>query len=169
MEQVETERLVLEPLLPEHAPALFPLVSDARLYEYMDGEAPSSVAELLERYVRWSGRRSPDGKEIWLNWAARLRGTDSYVGWLQATVSVRNAQLAYVVFVPSQRQGFAREACEALVGHLVSAYGVTRLEVTIDPRNTASIRLAESLGFARLPGRDKDLRLVRDVHHRPPL
>jgi ribosomal-protein-alanine N-acetyltransferase len=147
LEQLETERLVLEPLVPEHAAKLFALLSDAQLYEYLEADPPESVSVLEKRYSRWSTGRSPDGSEEWLNWAARLRGSDEYVGWFQATIGEDDAQIAYLVFIPYQRRGFAREASEAVIRHLIADKHIKKLRATADPKNAASIALAKALGL----------------------
>ena len=164
VEQLDTERLVLEPLTEQHAAALFPNLRDPKLYEFLDEKPPESVAFLQERFRRWSSGRSPDGSEVWLNWAARLRGTEEFVGWFQATVQpVGEAQIAYLVFVEHQRHGFAREASAAVIGHIVAAHQVTCVSVSVDPRNEASIRLAKALGLDQTESATSDLRFVRVV------
>src|SRR4029077_3607217 len=95
----------------------------------------------------------------WLNWAARHRGTDAYVGWFQATVHPdRTADVAWVVFVDVQRKGYAQEATAAVIAHLARSHRVEEIRASIDPKNTASIALAESLGMRRAPTEGKDLR-----------
>jgi [ribosomal protein S5]-alanine N-acetyltransferase len=145
---IQTDRLSLEPLVPEHAEKLFALLSDERLYEYLDAAPPASASVLEQRYRRWSGGRSPDGIEVWLNWAARLHGTGEYVGWFQATIGADDAQIAYLVFVPYQRQGYAFEASEAIVRHITVDLQVKRVRATADPKNKASIELATALGLS---------------------
>ncbi len=66
---LETERLLLEPLLPEHATLLFEGVADERLYRFIPSNPPGSVEALETRYRKLSSRRSPDGSEAWLNFA----------------------------------------------------------------------------------------------------
>jgi len=146
-DQLETARLVLEPLLPEHADKLYPSLREPDLYEFLDDEPPVTASVLEERYRRWSKGRSADGREIWLNWAARVRGTDEYVGWFQSTVVGDEAQIAYLVFVPYQRQGYAREASEAVIHHLTADLHVKVIRATADAKNAASIALAKSLGL----------------------
>ena len=46
-------------------------------------------------------------------------------------------------------QGFAAEAVGALPRHGFDALDLDRVEADIDPRNTASARLLERLGFTR--------------------
>ncbi len=146
---VATQRLMLEPLGAGHAERLFSLLSDPALYTFLPGDPPVSVEALHERYERLEWRRSPDGKELWLNWAARQE-SGTYVGLVEATVRAdASAQIAYFVFHPFQRQGFAAEAVEAVVMHLKNDIGVETARALLDTRNEASWRLLERLGFKR--------------------
>ena len=153
---LETERLFLEPLLPEHATLLFENLADERLYRFIPTDAPESAEALETRYRKLSSRRSPDGAQVWLNFAMRLRegGTlpkASYVGMLEATVFPdRSAYLAYTVFVPFWRQGYAREGCARMLRHLLEDYKVLVVVAEMDTRNAASVSLAEALGFERV-------------------
>jgi len=150
---LQTGRLTLEPLGPEHAIKLFHPLSDARLYEFLDDDPPANCAVLEARYRRWSAGRSPDGGEEWLNWAARSRETGEYIGWFQATIGASDAQIAYLVFVPHQRKGYALEASREIIRHLIADKHVKKLRATADPKNKASIELALALGL-RLVGHD---------------
>jgi [ribosomal protein S5]-alanine N-acetyltransferase len=158
---LETERLFLEPLLPEHATLLLEGLADERLYRFIPTDAPESAEALETRYRKLSSRRSPDGSEVWLNFAMRLReGTTpedgavpqtTYVGTLEATVFPdRSAYIAYTLFVPSWHHGYAREGCARMLGHLVEDYKVRVVVAEIDTRNAASVSLAEALGFERV-------------------
>lgn len=136
-------------------------MSDRRLYEHVDQQPPASAGELEVRYRAWLRGTSPDGTERWLNWAARLRGAETYVGWFQATVRAdRTAEIAYVVFAGEQRRGYAREATAAVIGHLVRDHRVEKVYAMVDPRNIASIALATSLGMEPTDPRDGVLRFV---------
>ena len=147
---LQTDRLLLEPLGPQHATALYAPLSDPRLYLFIPQDPPSSPQRLQERYVALALRRSPDGREVWLNWVMRRRDTGADVGTVEATVRAdQTAFLAYMVFPPYQGQGFAREGCARVLAHLVEDYHVPRMAADIDMRNNASIHLVEALGFER--------------------
>ena len=158
---MRTERLLLEPLLPEHATRLFEGLANERLYRFMPTDAPESAEALETRYRKLSSRRSPDGSELWLNFAMRLReGTTpeggvvpqpTYVGRLEATVYPdRSAHVAYTVFVPFWRQGHAKEGCARMLRHLLEDHGMRVVVAEMDTRNAASVSLAEALGFERV-------------------
>ncbi len=156
---LETPRLRLEPLTPDHAAELYEPLQGRRLYDFIPQEPPPSQQALEERYRKLSTRRSPDGREAWLNWAMRERATGGYVGVLEATVQGdRTAFIAYTVFVFRQRQGFAREGCRRVIRHLFENYGASVIVAEIDTRNAASIALVEGLGFRRAA-------FVRDADH----
>jgi RimJ/RimL family protein N-acetyltransferase len=148
---LQTARLLLEPLVAFHAATLYPALQDPELYTYISQDPPSSPHSLAERYTMLATRRSPDGQEIWLNWVLHRRDTGAYVGVVEASVYAdRTATLAYMVFPPFWRQGYAREGCARVLAHLFDDYKVSRVAAEIDTRNAASIRLVESLGFRRV-------------------
>lgn len=156
---LETPRLVLEPLLPAHAPRLYEKLQDERLYEFIPQNPPASLKALQDRHEALASRRSPDGREAWLNWAVRERSSGEYVGTLEASVELDPlAYIAYIVFVPYQRQGLAAEACGRLLEHLFEDYRVGVVAAEIDTRNAGSIALVESLGFGRVA-------FVKDADH----
>jgi ribosomal-protein-alanine N-acetyltransferase len=149
-ERLETPRLLLEPLLPAHAPMLYEGLQDERLYRFIPQDPPAAPQALEDRYQFLSARRSPDGREAWLNWAVRERSSGEYAGTLEATVyDNATAIIAYTVFVTHQRRGFAAEACGRLLQHLFEDYRMNMVAAEIDTRNAASIALVESLGFER--------------------
>lgn len=151
---LEARRVILEPIHVRHAASVYEFLLDERLYRFIPREPPESLQTLEERYRALSSRASPDGREVWLNWAIRLRASGSYVGLMEATVcegrSMRVAYVAYAVFALFQRKGFAAEACDRIVRHLFEDYGAEVVVAEIDTRNVASIALVESLGFERV-------------------
>ncbi len=149
-----TPRLVLEPLRRAHAARLFPVLADARLHAFTGGAPPVSEDALAERYGRLETRRSPDGRELWLNWVLVPRGADGGaagvdpVGTVQATVAAAHAHVAWTVGAAAQGRGYASEAAAALVAHLVRN-GRTDVRACIHPDHVASRRVAERAGLAR--------------------
>ena len=151
---LETERLVLEPLLPAHADEMFPILNDARLHEFTGG-TPATLAELRVRYGLLNGRRSPDGKEGWLNWVIRARETAAAVGSVQATIVGNEASVAWVIGAEWQGRGFATEAATALVSHLLADPTIFSVRALIADGHVASERVAERAGL-QVTGELKD-------------
>jgi RimJ/RimL family protein N-acetyltransferase len=146
---LETPNLVLEPLTVAHADELLPHLADESLYTFVSQDPPPSLAWLRERYTRLERGRSPDGRELWLNWVIRPKSGEA-VGTVQATCSPDlTALIAYEIYTPFQRRGLATEAVAAMIDHLRSDVGMKRIGAFVDTRNERSWRLLERLGFKR--------------------
>lgn len=144
-----SERLALEPLTPTHAEPMFDGFADPALYRWVNADPPTSVVDLRQRFERIADPYAPGG-ELWLNWALRRTADPVYVGLVEATVRPdRVVFLAYYVFTAHARQGYAREACAAVIEHLWRAYDAAEVRADMDYRNVPSRCLVETLGFAR--------------------
>jgi RimJ/RimL family protein N-acetyltransferase len=143
---LSTRRLSLEPIRPEDADDLVAVLDDDALHEFIGGH-PATLAELRERWRRWSARRSPDGRELWLNWVLRSREENRPMGTLQATVLVDQAAVAWVVGRAWQGRGYATEAARALVDWLVDGLQVRDVVAYIHPEHQASARVAANAGL----------------------
>ncbi len=147
-----TARLVCEPLATKHARLLFGELRNARLYRFIPQDPPASLDALETRYTRLASHpHSPDGSELWLNWAMRERSRCAYVGTLEASVTPgHQAEIAYMVFEPSQRLGYAGEGVDVMINYLFERHAIDVVIAEIDTRNAASIALVLSLGFDRV-------------------
>lgn len=155
---LSTARLALEPVLPRHADLLFDVLQDPSIYTFMPTEPPASAVALRTRYEMLAERQSPDGSEVWLNWAVRVLATGEYAGTVQSTIRAdATALLAYELGAPHRGAGYATEACRAVLRELVDGHRVAEVLAYVDTRNERSIRLLERLGFertARIPEAD---------------
>jgi ribosomal-protein-alanine N-acetyltransferase len=145
---IETPRLWLEPIVPEHAKALYAPLQDPLLYRYVSQPPPESESALRRRFEKLATGRSPDGSQTWLNWAARAK-TGPYVGLIQATIEGDHALIGYDIFVPFWRKGYGKEACRAMIDAALRGLGVKSISAIVDADNAASIALLEGLGFFR--------------------
>ena len=154
-----TARLCIEPLRSHHAPLLFPVLSDPRIYAYIPDENHRTVASLAERYA-FLERGAPMGeKEVWLNWALKRIDTAAYVGTLQATVTPdSHAYIGYVLGPPAWGQGLATEACTWLVAALQRRFALNEILATVDVRNLRSLRVLERIGFRCMGTEPAELR-----------
>ena len=141
-----TERLDLEPLRISHAAEAARAFADERLHTFTGG-SPADEAALRDRYMVQLRGSSADGSATWLNWMVRRRDTRELVGTVQATVTADAADVAWVVSVPHQGNGFAREAAGAMTGWL-RAHGVQRFTAHIHPDHGASTAVARSVGLS---------------------
>lgn len=141
---IETERLVLRPLRVSDAAEMVTVLADASLYVFTGGEAPE-LATLEDRYRRQTGASTEPG-ELWCNWIIRTRTGARAVGFVQATVTGRAADIAWVVGVPDQGRGIATEAARAVCEWLFDN-DVSRIEAHIHPQHVASLKVAERCGL----------------------
>lgn len=148
-EPIDTPRLILEPLCVGHADEMASILDDRALYEFIGGEPPALDA-LRTRYVRQSAGRSPDEAHGWLNWILRDRWRRDVLGAVQATLSLQDrqlqAELAWIVGVANQRQGYATEAARAMLEWL-GRRGVVGFVAHIHPGHAASVVVAQRLGL----------------------
>jgi [ribosomal protein S5]-alanine N-acetyltransferase len=148
--QLATERLILEPLEVAHAEKLYAGLSDVALYRFIPND-PLSLDELTEKYHRILRGPRDNNVELWRNWAVRSQDSGDYIGMIETSIFPNDyAYLAYFMFASHQRQGYAREACAAVLKHVHETYDIKRVVAEMDVRNLASWRLVESLGFIRI-------------------
>ncbi|MER6978256.1 GNAT family N-acetyltransferase [Streptomyces carpinensis] len=68
----------------------------------------------------------------------------------------RSGALGYGAFAHAAGRGLMKEALNLVVGYALGPMGLHRLEINVQPGNTASIALARSCGF-RLEGYSPDM------------
>jgi RimJ/RimL family protein N-acetyltransferase len=145
---ITTERLTLVPLRAEDADTVAEMLHDERLYEFIGGP-PSSFAALRDRYAAMAAG-SPEPEEVWLNWVLRRRLDERSIGMVQATVFSRascpSADVAWMIGLEHQNQGYASEGARALVEWLLQR-GCHRVEAHIHPDHEASARVAARAGL----------------------
>jgi len=163
----QTARLAITPLRAEHAPLLFPLLVDPRLYAYVPDSARATVAALAQRFAQLELGAPEASGEVWLNWVLMRRDRGAPVGTLQATVTPgSHAWIGYVLTTAAWGQGFASEACTWLLADLPQRYGVREIAASVDVRNARSIALLERLGFERVTTEVAELRGEPSTDHR---
>ncbi|MGW2018246.1 GNAT family N-acetyltransferase [Streptomyces sp. NPDC001927] len=147
-EAIETARLTLHPLAVAHAEEMAGVLGDPDLYSFIGGEPPTLPA-LRARYERQTAG-SPEPGVSWCNWVVRERASGSLVGTVQATVqdAEAEAEVAWVVGVPWQGRGIAREAVRGLVAWLTGHARVGAVLAHIHPDHTASAAVAAAVGLA---------------------
>jgi RimJ/RimL family protein N-acetyltransferase len=147
---LDTERLLLAPLRPADADELVEVLADPGLHRFIGGR-PATLQELRARY-RTLAAGSGRAAELWWNWTVRRRADSRAVGTVQATLTRRDggwsAEVAWVIGVAWQGQGYAAEAARALVAWL-AAQGVEEIVAHVHPEHAASARVAARAGLRR--------------------
>jgi RimJ/RimL family protein N-acetyltransferase len=143
---LRTNRLDLLPITRQHAEGMFKVLNDPSLYEFTSGSPPTDVGSLARLYESWENRTSPDGSELWFNWALRLREEQELIGHVQVGVVPDHADVAWFLGSSWQHQGYATESTKAVLQWLLEL-GVREIRASINPAHAASIRVAERLGL----------------------
>jgi len=138
--------VVLAPLRASDAEDLVGLLEESDLRVWLRAR---DVDQLRERFQGWEVRRSPDGREAWLNWIVRSAGDGRAIGWAQATVADGAAQVAYAVLPGERGRGFATGALVEMMSLLRDEHGVVFFEAHIDERNVGSQKVAAAAGLKR--------------------
>ncbi len=154
---IETARLVLTPLQVADAPAMAAILGDQVLYNYTGGEPPT--IEQLENLYRAQIAGSPRSGEVWHNWIVRIAGSPVAVGFVQATITGDDADVAWVIGVAWQGRGIASEAAAAMCQWLRYG-GVGRITAHIHPGHVASAAVAEACGLGATEVIDDDGEVV---------
>jgi len=152
-EWIASARLTLEPLRVEHAEEMIAVLADDSLYTFTGGKAPT-LASLEARYrTQIAGSRRPG--EVWRNWIIRTIADRKAIGFGQADIADGIAELAWVIGVASQGNGYATEAAIAMRDRLVSE-GSTRFQAFIHPEHAVSHAVARSVGMSQTGEIDDD-------------
>ena len=147
-------RVRLRTITPADAPALFGLFSDAETVRYWSHTAFTERAE-ADALVADIAAHAEAGDL--LQWGVEVRATGVLVGTATLAGIDRMNQRAEVGFLVGRAHwghGYGGEAMRALISHAfggpdVGGIGLRRLEADVDPRNAASLRVLERLGFRR--------------------
>jgi len=164
MRIVRTEGLTLEPQVATHPAEMFVVLSDPAIYEY-ENAPPQSLNGLRERFAELESRRSPNGREQWLNWVMRLPDS-RLIGYVQATVYPGgHAAIAYEMGSAWWGRGLARRAVQAMLGELAERFGVRHVSAVLKQENQRSRHLLERLGFTMAsPDEHARREVERDEH-----
>jgi RimJ/RimL family protein N-acetyltransferase len=143
------ERVRLRPLLATDADDLFALQSDVRVMRYWSHPAWTEREQAVQRIAQLERDRA--AAEFY-TWAVTQDGSDALIG----TVSLftihreqRRAELGYALASSLWGRGYATEMLRPAIDFAFNTLDLERLEADIDPRNEASCRLVERVGFIR--------------------
>ncbi|MCC3372525.1 GNAT family N-acetyltransferase [Cohnella sp. REN36] len=149
--RLETERLSIRPYRMEDLQESFALMQDPALFAYMPLDVmPREAYEGLFAWLIDSYRTPFDGPFKY-SFAVRSRETGAMIGWCGVGVLdflAPDKELYYLIGREHWGRGYATEAAGALAAYAFGTIGLSRLYAKADPRNAASLRVFEKLGFA---------------------
>lgn len=145
---LETERCLIRETTPEDVEAFYRIYSHPSVTKYMEGLYPDIEEE--KAYVRAYIEKVYNffGFGIWT--VVEKKG-GTVIG--RAGVSYREGfeepELGFIIGVPWQRQGYAKEVCGAILEYARNALEFTKVQALIEPENVPSLELCAKLGFRR--------------------
>jgi RimJ/RimL family protein N-acetyltransferase len=147
---LETERLLLEPLAPDHAQGLFEatVASREQLLPWMPWARDPTLAA-TEEMTKHGVKDWAEHSEFHFAMIERATGMVLGVSGLNAEGSDA-AELHYWIRTDRAGKGLTTEACTALVGWARRSLRLRRLTLWAGSDNGASRRVAEKLGFVHL-------------------
>lgn len=144
-----TARLDLRPLAPADASDLFALKSDPAVMRY-GSSPPWSDPQVAVDYIERDRQEMAAGAHV--QFAIVRREDAALIGLCNLRdfdAQCRRAEVGYSLRVCDWGQGYANEAVAALLDWGFEKRQLNRVEADIDPRNVASARALERLGFVR--------------------
>ncbi len=146
---ITTPRLVLRWISENDIDGLYAVFSDPRVMRYWSsGPLPDrEAAAAMQREIA-----AANLSNTMVKWGLALRESDFVIG--TATLFNLNldngrAEIGYAMGRAYWGKGYMHEALQALLSHAFEVLELRRLEADVDPRNAASIRTLERLGFQR--------------------
>jgi [ribosomal protein S5]-alanine N-acetyltransferase len=145
---LQTERLRLEPWLPEEWIALRPIATDPEVMRYISDGRPwpeDQIREFIQRQIRHHSTRS------FCLWKLVEKATGRVIGFcgLQPVeVAGRNEiEIGWWLARDMWGQGLATEAARVALADSFDRAGLHRIIAIAQPANHASIRIMEKLGM----------------------
>jgi len=147
--RIETERLVLRRFVSKDSEMIYRLNRDPEVMRFMPAAvreqvSPASSARMVEECIA-QYERFP-GLGIW---PTALKETSECIGWtcLKPLDDAEQIELGYRYFPQFWGRGLCTEVSTALVRYGFQELGLDRIVGITDPRNLASRRVLEKLGF----------------------
>ena len=146
---ITTPRIVLRWISEDDIDSLYEIFSNRHVMRYW------STVPLPNREAAVALQREIAGgneSETMFKWGLALRDSNTVIGTttlFNLNLDNGRAELGYAMSHAHWGKGYMNEALNALVSHAFEVMDLRRLEADVDPRNAASIRVLEKLGFQR--------------------
>lgn len=146
---LESERLHLRPIREDDLPDLYAVFADPDVMRYW---STPPMRDMDEARAYLAGISRNFAERTGFKWAITRRDNDRLIG----TTSLfrldgphHTGEIGYALGSAHWGNGYAAEAVRRTCQFGFEQLGLRRIEADIDPRNLASVRLVEALGFRR--------------------
>ncbi|MFJ2027289.1 GNAT family N-acetyltransferase [Streptomyces sp. NPDC087897] len=150
---LRTDRLLLEPYVPEDEEDFVALFQDTDVSRWM-GDGPSTEAEdraLFERVFT-----KVYARDLFDVWAVRRDGRLIGHAEIKRTDAVDGHEVVYALTPAVWGSGLGTELAQAVVAHGFGALGLSEIHATVAAENKASLTLLERIGFEHVRDVEED-------------
>jgi RimJ/RimL family protein N-acetyltransferase len=142
------ERVTLRGITQDDAPQLHAVFSDPVAMRYWSGPPHTALAETEEMVARIHAGFTDRSV---LQWGISRNADRRVLGTVTLFPSGRQprAEIGYILGSEYWGKGYMQEALRALVRFAFDELKLRRIEADVDPRNAASVRSLDRLGFKR--------------------
>ncbi|MDR3081234.1 MAG: GNAT family N-acetyltransferase [Streptomyces sp.] len=141
---LQTERLLLDPYVPEDEEGFVALFQDARVSQWM-GDGPSSEADDRALFGRIFTKVY--AQDLFDVWAVRRDGHLIGHAEIKRTDEAGGHEIVYALAPAAWGAGLGTEVAEGLVAYGFGTLGLTEVHATVDAQNKASLVLLGKIGF----------------------
>jgi len=141
---LRTERLLLEPYIPEDEEDFVALFQDTRVSQWM-GDGPAS--EAADRALFGRIFTKVYAQELFDVWAVRRDGLLVGHAEIKPTDVVGGHEIIYALTPAAWGFGLGTEVAEAIVAYGFDILGLTEVYATVAAANKASLTLLDGIGF----------------------
>jgi ribosomal-protein-alanine N-acetyltransferase len=159
-----TQRLRLRQFVPGDLEGLHACFGDETAMRYWNTPPCKTTAETKRCLTYLAKTTSPHDH---LGWAVADKRTDRCIGMVNyhhREPRHHKLEVGYILAPAKQGRGLMTEALQALLAYCFGELAVNRVEALVQPDNSASIRLAERLGFRCEGGPLRDYWRVGDEY-----
>ncbi|WP_264931055.1 GNAT family N-acetyltransferase [Streptomyces sp. A012304] len=141
---LRTERLLLEPYVPEDEEAFVALFQDRRVSRWM-GDGPAAEAEDRALFGRIFTKVY--ARNLFDVWAVRRDGLLVGHAEIKPTDEVRGHEIVYALAPTVWGEGLGTELAGAIAAYGFGSLGLTEVHATVAAKNGASLAVLHRIGF----------------------
>lgn len=138
MVEIRTERLLLRPATYEDVGAFHGIMGDARAMAYWSTPPHRALSETQRWVASMVGILPSEGEDFVIELDGQVIGKAGLY---------RFPEIGFILHPDWWGRGYAQEALKAVLERAFAVHRLPCIEADVDPRNRASLRLLEGLGF----------------------
>ncbi|GAB2736218.1 GNAT family N-acetyltransferase [Salinifilum aidingensis] len=153
---LRTPRVLIRPFAPHDQPAIHAVYADPRVMRYVGHGRPMTAEQTTALLEHAECHQREHGFAVW---ALLDRGTGGITGDIGFETTTHGVEFGYTLARAAWGRGLATEAARACLQHAFHTLDLPEVYALVDPRNTASARVLDKLGFT--------YHRTRSTHGRP--